>query len=136
MVQPQQHITSNVALFRGQIVGAGCRLGLGDWGKQAGRWARALKAAVCRRHRYLRAFAQQYSSELMYLTDAGTTADKHCLARLTTFMETNQDYAAVTGYQRMQVSTWLGTIPGFKPPARTPSGRALRNGIRPAAGHA
>jgi len=51
---------------------------------------------------YLRAFGKQYPSRYMYLTDVGTTADKHCLPRLVNYMDKNTDYVAVTGFQRVQ----------------------------------
>lgn len=54
-------------------------------------------------YRYLRAFGKQYPSRYMYLTDVGTTADKHCLPRLVNYMDKNTDYVAVTGFQRVQV---------------------------------
>mmetsp|Transcript_878 Transcript_878/g.2656 ORF Transcript_878/g.2656 Transcript_878/m.2656 type:complete len:708 (+) Transcript_878:298-2421(+) len=50
---------------------------------------------------FLRAFSLTYPAKYLFFTDVGTTADKHCIPRLAAYMDTNPEYVATTGFQRV-----------------------------------
>jgi cellulose synthase/poly-beta-1,6-N-acetylglucosamine synthase-like glycosyltransferase len=57
---------------------------------------------------YLRSFAPFYKSELLFLTDCGTTYDRHTLFQLIKEMLAHPDWTAVTGRPRLMSATEQG----------------------------